>query len=337
MEFTGERYMPELQGDIRLEHMHRYTWCLPFVAGKRVLDIASGEGYGSFALAGSAATVTGVDISAEAVAHASQAYGARPNLSFLEGSAAAIPLADHSVDVVVSFETIEHHDQHEKMMAEIRRVLTPEGVLILSSPNKAIYSDLNGGHNDFHVKELHFDELDALLQSTFRNVGYFGQRVTATSVLQPFPGVASTAVALHSYTEGADGVRDDAPARIEPMYYVVVASNVALPGLPGASAFFSEQDNAFQARDLQLRAAWKEIDRLNARIAGLEQDASRHDGELAAGREALQAAQDEAQRAHDAAHHALDEALVYRQKLDEIYGSRGWRALQRVRAVLGKR
>ena len=68
MEFTGERFVPQCQGEIAAEHYHRYFFASGFVAGKRVLDIASGEGYGTHILAQSAAHVTGVDISPEAVA-----------------------------------------------------------------------------------------------------------------------------------------------------------------------------------------------------------------------------------------------------------------------------
>ena len=70
LEFTGERYLPGVAGEIWMEHWHRYHFAASFVAGKRVLDVASGEGYGSALLARTAAHVTGADLSAEAVAHA---------------------------------------------------------------------------------------------------------------------------------------------------------------------------------------------------------------------------------------------------------------------------
>lgn len=70
MEFTGERFLPTEQGKIRLEHYHRYAVVQPIVAGKVVLDVACGEGYGSSFMAEVASSVVGVDISAEAVQHA---------------------------------------------------------------------------------------------------------------------------------------------------------------------------------------------------------------------------------------------------------------------------
>ena len=103
--FTGERFMPEVAGQIAFEHLHRYHFAARFCAGKQVVDVACGEGYGSQILSGVADSVTGIDISAEAVAHAAGRYGS-DRLRFVEASAALLPLEDDSVDVVVSFETI---------------------------------------------------------------------------------------------------------------------------------------------------------------------------------------------------------------------------------------
>ena len=138
MEFTGERYVPTEAGEIRHEHLHRYAWCARLVEGKDVLDIACGEGYGSAMLARRARSVRGVDIAGDAVAHANATYQGIHGLEFMRGNAAEIPLADNSVDVVVSFETIEHHDRHQEMLSEIRRVLRSDGLLVISSPNRAV-------------------------------------------------------------------------------------------------------------------------------------------------------------------------------------------------------
>ena len=135
LNFTGERYVPGIKGDIEIEHLHRYALALELSKGKNVLDIASGEGYGSYLLSMLAKSVVGVDISKEAILHSSMKY-IKSNLTFLCGSADRIPCESHSFDLVVSFETIEHHDKHEEMLQEIKRVLKPDGILILSSPEK---------------------------------------------------------------------------------------------------------------------------------------------------------------------------------------------------------
>ncbi|PTS81428.1 class I SAM-dependent methyltransferase, partial [Stenotrophomonas sp. HMWF023] len=181
IEFTGERFVPTEHGVIRQEHLHRYAWCLPLVEGKDVLDVASGEGYGSAMLAGRARSVRGVDISNDAVAHAGERYADIANLKYLQGSAAAIPLPDDSVDVVVSFETIEHLYEQEEMMSEIRRVLRPDGVMIMSSPNKEVYSDRAGYHNEYHVKELYLEEFRTLVGRYFPAMHLCGHRMSVCS------------------------------------------------------------------------------------------------------------------------------------------------------------
>ncbi|GAA5070544.1 methyltransferase domain-containing protein [Lysobacter panacisoli] len=188
MDFTGERFLPTEVGELSMEHWHRYGWCSPVLKGLKVLDVACGEGYGSALLARSAAQVVGVDISGEAVAHARAAYGDIGNLSFEQASATALPFEDASFDAVVSFETLEHLHEQDEMLAQIRRVLKPDGVLIISSPNKAIYSDRRNFVNEFHVKELYFDELDDLLHRYFPAVSYYGQRILSASAVLPLDG-----------------------------------------------------------------------------------------------------------------------------------------------------
>src|SRR5690349_16411159 len=113
--WTGERYVPQLTGQIQLEHVHRYLLAREYAKDRDVLDIASGEGYGSAILANTARSVIGVDIAAEAVRHASIRYKL-DNVQFRHGSCEEIPLDNNSVDLVVSFETIEHLDEHKAMM-----------------------------------------------------------------------------------------------------------------------------------------------------------------------------------------------------------------------------
>jgi SAM-dependent methyltransferase len=184
MKFTGERYVPSEDGKIRLEHYHRYAIATSLVKDKKVLDIACGEGYGSFFIAKFAKDVVGVDVSHETITHANQQYKSH-NLSFKQGSAIDLAFPDHSFDVVISFETVEHLAEQEQMISELRRVLKPEGCLIISSPNRPVYSEESGEHNEFHVKELDFNEFDALLKTQFPSIQYYGQRMLMGSAIHP--------------------------------------------------------------------------------------------------------------------------------------------------------
>ncbi len=242
--FTGERFVPgapEAKGEMWYEHWHRYHFLLPVVAGRRVLDVACGDGYGSALLRRTAAAVHGVDISAEAIGHARRTYTTDAQLEFTEASCTALPLADGSVDVVVSFETIEHIDAQAAFLDEVRRVLSPEGLFVVSSPNKAEYSDKRGFANEFHVRELYRDELEALLVPRFAHRRWLGQRNLFASVISAeTPAGAATAEALvMSQANPAD-----AATQAPPLYYLVCATNHAptLAALPDRLSLFTDAE-----------------------------------------------------------------------------------------------
>jgi ubiquinone/menaquinone biosynthesis C-methylase UbiE len=133
--WTGERLTTDVSGQVEIEHLHRYFVARSLCRGLDVLDVASGEGYGAALLAQVARSVVGIELSEEAVAHARAAYK-QSGLRFMVGDARRMELPDDSVDIVVSFETIEHFYDHEAFVAEVRRVLRPAGLFIVSSPNE---------------------------------------------------------------------------------------------------------------------------------------------------------------------------------------------------------
>src|SRR5262249_7600506 len=136
----GERYLPWMTDPtISYEHLHRYWFARALARGRRVLDLGSGEGYGSALLAEVAASVTGLDLDPRAVAHARSRY-ARPNLEFCEGSMTAVPL-EGPFGVVVCFEAIEHIAEHDALLSEVKRLLEPGGLFIVSTPDKKVYTD----------------------------------------------------------------------------------------------------------------------------------------------------------------------------------------------------
>jgi len=182
LDFTGERFTPECEREIAYEHWHRYAWAAQLVAGKVVLDAACGEGYGAHLLSATADRVIGVDLSSESIEHARARYP-HERLTFHCANCLSLPLEDRSVDVVVSFETLEHLAEHEELLTEFRRVLRPDGFLILSSPDRKTYSDETGYNNPFHVRELYREEFEQLLQRHFAAHRLFGQKLAFASVL----------------------------------------------------------------------------------------------------------------------------------------------------------
>ena len=218
--WTGERLVPSHPGDTAIEHLHRYAFAREYIEGKDVLDIACGEGYGSHLMSNVAASVVGVDISPEVVAHACKKYGDK--VTFSVGSCTDIPLDDASVDVVVSFETLEHLAEHELMLKEVKRVLRPGGILILSSPDKLNYTILPKTQNPFHARELSKEEFRILVSKYFSHCYMFEQKICHGSVLAPTAGLAVTGVRHYmgdfhrlAYTDGI----------MTPPYNIAVASD----------------------------------------------------------------------------------------------------------------
>lgn len=168
----SERMMPaEAHARTFWEHVARYRFARQFVSGRRVLDVACGEGYGASGLARAGAShVIGVDLSPETCEHAHRRYG----LDTLVGNAQAIPLPDRTVDVVVSFETIEHVDDPSAFLQECTRVLDPPGLLVVSTPNRPVYR-ADGPKNPFHHIEMEEFEFLDQLQARFNQVDLFSQ------------------------------------------------------------------------------------------------------------------------------------------------------------------
>lgn len=242
LSFTGERFMPGCSGEIAYEHWHRYAFARRFCAGTRVLDAACGEGYGTSLLSEVATSAVGVDIDAVTIARAIGRYGHLERVRFIEGACTHLPLPDASFDVVVSFETVEHLDASDqpKMLEEFARVLKPDGMLVISSPNKRLYSDERAYVNEFHRHELHRDGLAALLARDFPAQRWHHQRLGFWS-----------GIWAEDDGDRAEAWRGDSKSVTpcpppEGMYFIVVAarSQMALPqAVPRISLFTDVEDS----------------------------------------------------------------------------------------------
>jgi ubiquinone/menaquinone biosynthesis C-methylase UbiE len=148
-------------------HLHRYAIAFDYIKDKKVVDIACGEGYGSFLMSKYAKNFTVIDIDEDTIINANSKYK-NNNLSYLQGDVSEIPLQSSTIDAVISFETIEHTTKHDEIMQEIKRVLKPDGLLIMSSPDKSNYSEKRGFINKYHVKELYSEEFKNLIKKYFK-------------------------------------------------------------------------------------------------------------------------------------------------------------------------
>ncbi len=158
-------------------HLKRYEFARPYCVGKHVLDAGCGVGYGSAFLSGVARSVVGIDVSAEAIDYARARYGGR-NVEFDVGDLQRLEREDAEFDAIVAFEVIEHLPHPERLVAEARRVLKPDGVLVVSTP-RAVGSQRP--ENPFHEREFTADEFERLLRASFGRVDLYGQRRIQTS------------------------------------------------------------------------------------------------------------------------------------------------------------
>jgi len=220
---TGERLIPEAEGRqlMYAEHAARYRYAARFARGGRILDLACGVGYGARMLAQAApnAKVFGVDLSLDTVRYARLHHNAN-NANFLPTNALALPFADASFDLVVAFEIIEHVAQQSEMLAEVRRVLKPDGLLIVSTPNRM--QSLGG--NPFHVRELSESEFRDLLGTNFPSVEILYQGNVLASYLsrgQVFPD-------LHELHNGYCAVVGTPVRRDESLFMVAVCGRAPL-------------------------------------------------------------------------------------------------------------
>lgn len=255
MKVSGERYFPHINNPvlgpfepyISYEHWHRYCYALPFVAGKTVLDIACGEGYGSAYLATKATRVYGVDVSEEAVRHARATY-AHDNLTFFQGSAGEIPLPGREcLDGIVSFETIEHLDAEtqECFAREAKRLLRPDGVLLISTPNRVVYTEAIDHHNPYHLREFTGDEFLAFLKPYFQHVQLLSQRVYPGSLIWNVDGRGGEMAEYQITLEDGRFRPGEGDAK-EIRYFIALCTNAARPTVGLDSLLIDLSDVAFR-------------------------------------------------------------------------------------------
>lgn len=227
LEPTGERYLPWLKDPkIHYEHLHRYWLASEMADGKAVLDLASGEGYGSYMLSSRAASVCGIDIDETAVNHASTKYHHK-NLTYVQGTILDLPLKDNETfDLIVCFEAIEHIRQHDELMFQVKKHLKPQGLFIVSTPDKHEYSDAAQFANHYHVKELYLSEFKELLESSFSHISIHGQKLVNGSRIYPLslnPEIISNAfVEKNGNDDDYRFVNEDA---FRPEYFIAIASD----------------------------------------------------------------------------------------------------------------
>jgi hypothetical protein len=264
-EFTGERVIPgEVDRDLWNEHAARYAFAGRVAGGRRVLDAGCGAGYGAAALASGARAVLAIDIAPEAIEYARAHYRAE-NLRFEQASCLQIPVADASFDLVVAFEIIEHLSDWRTFLGEVRRVLSPGGQFLVSTPNKVFYAEARRelGPNPFHAHEFEYEEFRQELLGVFPKVELYLENHAGAIVFAP----AGVAGAVDSTVEqgGANAA--------EAHFYLAVCSvngdtTVApLVYVPRAANMLRERERHIQALESELRGRMARVVELQGELA----------------------------------------------------------------------
>ena len=233
-------------GDMQLEHIYKYLSVQTIVQDKVVLDIDCGNGCGSILLAKNAKLVVGIDTAQEKVDYASTSCGAT-NIQFLQGDATHLEFGDGSFDVVVSFQTLEYWAAQEQMLSELSRVLRPDGILIISSPNKFTYSKMDEGFKRFDLQV--FTEL---LWQKFKSIRHYGQRIQFESIINPITEDSNEFLAWAEIGQKTGKVTT--PSKESVCFFAICAKsvNVLMPNLEASILNFDGFEIANQLANLRI-------------------------------------------------------------------------------------
>jgi SAM-dependent methyltransferase len=263
-DFTGERVIPgKVDVDLLNEHVARYAFAARLATGRRVLDAGCGSGYGAARLAAGAFQVVGIDVSQEAIDYAREQYRT-PNLRFERSDCLHIPDADGSFDLVVAFEIIEHLNDWRGFLAEMRRVLAPDGRFIVSTPNRLYYAEARAGlgPNPFHVHEFECQEFRAELKSVFPDVVIYLENHTNAIVFTETGGGSM------------DGALDQVAATPEEAHFFLAVcglkAGAPVPGftwVPRAANMLHEREQHIEVLETELQQRIARVVQLQDELA----------------------------------------------------------------------
>lgn len=220
--WTDERLEPHIFSDTTIEHLHRYAIALEYVSDKKVLDVACGEGYGTNLLSEKSKHITGLDIDNATINKATSKYK-NNNIDFICGNLEVLPFENEIFDIVVCFETIEHIENYKKALLEIKRVLKPHGLLLISTPDKLNYSDNRNYQNPFHLKEFYQEEFKELINAEFKYCSLLQQEIISSSIMY-----SKLEHPYKLYTGTFNKISQYQPV---PIFLLLIASNNELPGI----------------------------------------------------------------------------------------------------------
>lgn len=262
-EFTGERVIPgEVDPDLWNEHVARYFFAARMARDRRVLDAGCGSGYGAAALAREAGEVLAIDVAQDAIDYA-QRHFQNPRLRFERASCLQIPASDGSFDLVVAFEIIEHLHDWRAFLREVRRVLSPQGQFLVSTPNQRYYAEARAGSgpNPFHVHEFGFAEFRDELAAVFPQVTHYVENHTDAIVFTPL-----------NISDLVDArVEESAPGTDDAHFFLAVCS-VAGDTAAGPFVYVPRAANMLRERERHIEVLESQLRERIARVVELQHE-----------------------------------------------------------------
>ena len=325
--FMQERYVPGTWSELtEYEHKPRYGYASRLTSGQNVLDFGCGTGYGARFLAETAQSVLAVDIDETALNYAKSSHQA-DNLKFVRNADLAASLGAEQFDLITCFEVIEHitATQQKELLNNFQRLLKPDGILLISTPNPAVTALY--GDNPYHLHEMQHDEFTALLREIFPHVQMFRQNISASIFIQAEELEADKLSPI---------VLDDQvfPGQANTAIYLAACAKARRTELP--SALYQDRTRDFIAGHIEMlrQRNWLALERLKivrqeAEIQTLRSTLSTVNARLQE-MDHLSVELDFASRAHEA--EARNAELS--ERLQQIETSISWRALRRAQPIL---
>lgn len=228
-------------------HIARYLLAKGFCEGRKVLDVACGEGYGSRLLKDwGAAEVDGVDVSEEAVSRAQRNFGGEDVRFHCSPAEKLLDLfGEERFDLIVSLETIEHLGEPEVFLSQVRQLLRPGGCIVISCPNDWWYFPKQDEGNPYHLRKYHFEEFRQQAENVLGSASAWMLGAPAFGFLNtiratcPEVGAGATQMAMMQ-TSALDTVHlvpaefDAGPKDVNASYFVGIWTSK--PALPGQTA-----------------------------------------------------------------------------------------------------
>ncbi|MBI1803918.1 MAG: methyltransferase domain-containing protein [Ignavibacteriae bacterium] len=274
-------FVPQQAEPVRvLEHYHRYLYASRFTKGKRVIDIASGEGYGAAFLSLNAESVIGIDADTSAIQQAAQKYAEFQNLRFEISQCESFKTLEQSIDVVVSFETLpllNGSEAQTQFMQNVTHALTASGVFIVSTPVRSADAQTVTGEQT--MPGFSGVELFEFLKKHFQFVRFIGQKPLTMSAMWSLHAWKDDLFRFH-VREDLFSLPRDIEMFTEPMHIIAICSDEMLSQdiVNSSKSLYFDTTHTERAREIlsQYDEARTQVLHARTRAAQLEQERDMH-------------------------------------------------------------